>query len=100
MARVNTYRLTSRYAPATQELGEEAFQIDARYAVNKKLSFLVNYAFIMLADDFWVVVVVIFSFSCFLRMKEFLSYYYFLLYLVLGYGDTCYTDIQSGYLHY
>ncbi len=40
MARVNTYRLTSRYAPATQELDEEAIQIDARYAVNKKLSFL------------------------------------------------------------
>lgn len=44
MARVNTYRLTSRYAPATQELDEEAFQIDARYAVNKKLSLLVNYS--------------------------------------------------------
>ena len=44
MARVNTYRLTSRYAPATQELDEEAIQIDARYAVNKKLSLLVNYS--------------------------------------------------------
>ena len=47
MARVNTYRLTSRYAPATQELDEEAFQIDARYSVNKNLSFLVNYAHII-----------------------------------------------------
>ena len=42
MARVNTYRLTSRYAPATQELDEEAFQIYARYAFNKKQNFQVN----------------------------------------------------------
>ena len=46
MSRVNTYRLTSRYAPATQELDEEAFQLDARYSVNKNLSLLVNYAHI------------------------------------------------------
>lgn len=46
MSRVNTYRLTSRYAPATQELDEEAIQFDARYAVNKNLSFLVNYSHI------------------------------------------------------
>ena len=46
MSRVNTYRLTSRYAPATQELDEEAFQLDVRYAINKNLSILVNYAHI------------------------------------------------------
>lgn len=46
MSRVNTYRLTSRYAPATQELDEEAFQFDVRYAINKNLSILVNYAHI------------------------------------------------------
>jgi hypothetical protein len=50
MSRVNTYRLTSRYAPATQELDEQAFQIDARYAVNKNLSFLVNYSHIERPD--------------------------------------------------
>lgn len=44
MSRVNTYRLTSRYAPATQELDEEAYQLDVRYSVNKNLSLLVNYA--------------------------------------------------------
>jgi len=47
MARVNTYRLTSRYAPATQELDEEAIQLDVRYSVNKNLSLLVNYAHII-----------------------------------------------------
>lgn len=46
MSRVNTYRLTSRYAPATQELDEQAIQLDVRYAVSKNLSFLVNYAHI------------------------------------------------------
>ena len=42
MSRVNTYRLTSRYSPATQDLDEQAIQLDVRYAVNKNLSFLVN----------------------------------------------------------
>lgn len=46
MSRVNTYRLTSRYAPATQELDEQAVQLDVRYAVSKKLSLLVDYAHI------------------------------------------------------
>lgn len=47
MGRVNTYRLTARYAPATQELDEEAYQLDVRYALNKHLSFLVNFAHII-----------------------------------------------------
>ncbi len=42
LTRVNTYRLTSRYSAATQELGEQAFQVDLRYAPTKKLSFNVN----------------------------------------------------------
>ncbi len=42
MSRINTYRLTARYSPATQDLNEEAFQIDVRYAINKNLSVLVN----------------------------------------------------------
>lgn len=42
MTRVNTYRLTSRYSAATQDLGELAFQGDIRYAPNRKLSFNVN----------------------------------------------------------
>ncbi len=41
-ARVNTYRLTARYSPATQDLDEEVMQLDVRYAINKNLSFLVN----------------------------------------------------------
>lgn len=44
MTRVNTYRLTARYASATQELGEWAYQVDARYKANKKLSFNVNFS--------------------------------------------------------
>lgn len=42
MSRVNTYRLTARYTPATQDLNEEALQLDVRYAINKNLSVLVN----------------------------------------------------------
>ncbi len=42
MTRVNTYRLTSRYAPAIQELGEQAFQVEARYSPSKKISLLAN----------------------------------------------------------
>ena len=42
MSRINTYRLTARYSPATQELNEEAVQFDVRYAINKNLSILVN----------------------------------------------------------
>ncbi len=44
MTRVNTYRLTARYASATQELGELSYQIDARYKASKKLSFNVNFS--------------------------------------------------------
>ncbi len=36
MTRINTYRLTARYNAATQELAEQAFQIDAAYKINKK----------------------------------------------------------------
>ncbi|HMO38605.1 MAG TPA: DUF6029 family protein [Saprospiraceae bacterium] len=42
MAKVNTYRLTARYNAATQELGELAFQADARYLFNKNWSANVN----------------------------------------------------------
>lgn len=42
MARVNTYRLNSRYNAATQELGELAFQADIRYSPNRKLAFNFN----------------------------------------------------------
>ncbi len=51
MTRVNTYRLTARYNAATQELGELAFQADARYSPNKKWSFNVNYSFINRLDS-------------------------------------------------
>lgn len=44
MSRVNSYRLTARYSPATQELDEEAIQLDLRYAFNKNLSVMVNIA--------------------------------------------------------
>lgn len=44
MSRENTYRLTSRYTPTTQDLSERAFQTEIRYRHNKKLSGLINYA--------------------------------------------------------
>jgi hypothetical protein len=52
MNRLNTYRLTARYNPATQELGEQAFQVDLRYAPRKNLSFLVNFSNITNLDNF------------------------------------------------
>ena len=52
MNRFNTYRLTARYAPATQDLSEQAFQADIRYRLNKKVSFLANFSNITdLSDD-------------------------------------------------
>ncbi|MBK8192310.1 MAG: hypothetical protein IPK76_03645 [Lewinellaceae bacterium] len=42
MARQNTFRLPARFSPNTQELGEKGIQLDARYAINKKLSVGIN----------------------------------------------------------
>ncbi|MBK7873122.1 MAG: hypothetical protein IPJ74_21840 [Saprospiraceae bacterium] len=51
MARVNTYRLASRYNAATQELGELAFQADIRYLFNKDWTFNINVSNITNLDD-------------------------------------------------
>lgn len=50
MAKQNTYRLTARFAPATQELGEQALQLDVRYKLNKKLGVGLNLSEIQLLD--------------------------------------------------
>lgn len=50
MNRLNTYTLTARYSPATQLLSEEAYQFDIKYALNRKLSFNVNYSNITTLD--------------------------------------------------
>lgn len=42
MSRQNTYRLSARYNAATQELGEQAFQVEARYAPKKGIELLAN----------------------------------------------------------
>ncbi|MCC6815143.1 MAG: hypothetical protein IT267_01880 [Saprospiraceae bacterium] len=44
MARVNTYRLTAYYTPATQFLSEGAFQIDIKYGLNDHWTFAINYS--------------------------------------------------------
>lgn len=44
MTRLNTYRMTARYAAATQELGELALQADISYAPTRKLSFNANFS--------------------------------------------------------
>ncbi|MFK7776263.1 MAG: DUF6029 family protein [Saprospiraceae bacterium] len=49
--RVNTYRLNARYSPATQELGEQAVQLDVRYSPSRKLGFLVNFSNITTLDN-------------------------------------------------
>ncbi|MEL7120457.1 MAG: DUF6029 family protein [Bacteroidota bacterium] len=51
MARVNTFRLTARYLPATQELGEWAAQLDLRYSIKRKWNFLLNFSNINTLDD-------------------------------------------------
>lgn len=51
MNRVNTYRLTARYSPATQLLSELAYQLDLRYSINKKLSFNINFSNITDLDN-------------------------------------------------
>ena len=51
MFRQNTYRLTARYSPATQEIGELAYQVDVLYALNKKWSFEANFSNITDLDD-------------------------------------------------
>ncbi len=50
MAKQNTYRLTARFSPATQELGEQALQLDVKYKLNKALSFALNMSDIQLLD--------------------------------------------------
>lgn len=46
MTRFNTYRLTTRYQAATQELGENAFQADLIYAFDRNLQAGINGAYI------------------------------------------------------
>ncbi|MEL6924774.1 MAG: DUF6029 family protein [Bacteroidota bacterium] len=50
MARENSFRLLTRYNAATQELGEQAWQLDLRYAPNRKWGVLVNLASIQQLD--------------------------------------------------
>jgi hypothetical protein len=50
MNRFNTYRMTARYAPATQVLSELAYQADVRYRFTKKISALANYSNITTLD--------------------------------------------------
>lgn len=51
MARVNTYRLVSRYNAATQELGEMALQADIRYSPKRNLRFNLNFSNIWDLED-------------------------------------------------
>lgn len=44
LTRVNTYRLLSRYNAATQFIGEQAYQVDLSYKVNKRLGLNGNYS--------------------------------------------------------
>ena len=51
MTKNNTYRLTTRYVPATQEFGEIAHQLDAKYRVNKKFQTALNFSNITDLDN-------------------------------------------------
>jgi hypothetical protein len=50
MAKQNTYRLTTRFSPATQEIDEQAIQVDVHYKVNKKLAVGINFSDIQFPD--------------------------------------------------
>ncbi len=50
MMRLNTYRLTARYAAATQDLGELAGQIELSYRASPQKNYLVNFSNIMDLD--------------------------------------------------
>lgn len=51
MSKVNTYRLTSRYNPAIQFMGELALQLDIQYSFNDKVSAMLNYSHINSLED-------------------------------------------------
>ncbi len=55
MTRINTYRLTARYNAATQELAEQAFQVNAAYKLSKKIRLSANYSHIdnLRGDKLW-----------------------------------------------
>jgi hypothetical protein len=44
MAKINTFRLTALYYPATQFLNEMAYQIDVKYGIGDHWNFSVNYS--------------------------------------------------------
>lgn len=48
MARFNTYRLTSRYTPAIQELGEQAVKLDFKFSPAKNLN--LDFSFSNISD--------------------------------------------------
>ena len=50
MNRQNTYRLTSRYSPATQDLSEFGYQADISYKFNRKFSANANFSKIVELD--------------------------------------------------
>jgi hypothetical protein len=50
MNRQNTYRLTTRYSPATQLISEQAYQIDIKYRWSKKFNTSVNFSDIKSLD--------------------------------------------------
>lgn len=51
MARFNTYRLTSRYIPAIQELGEQAVKIDLKFRPKKNIGINLNFSNITDLND-------------------------------------------------
>ena len=51
MSRENTYRLTTRYVAATQELGEYALKANIMIKPSRKLSFLINGSYINTLED-------------------------------------------------
>jgi hypothetical protein len=51
MSRFNTYRLTSRYTPAIQELGEQAIKIDVKFRPKKNINVDLNFSNITNLDN-------------------------------------------------
>lgn len=54
MTRQNTYRLTARYNAATQEIGEQAYQLEVNYSPNKHWSVGLNFSNITRLHASWL----------------------------------------------
>ena len=102
MARQNTYRLTARFAPNTQELGEQAIQLDMGYAFSRKFSVRLNVSDIQQLDgtELYREIAPEFTYK-YKRKWQMIGGLQFLKYNILVYqGKDSYVDAVTPYLEF